>query len=376
MIRVLHLVWGLEVGGKEQFLWQLAQGLPRDRIETHVWSLRCKGPFYERLKAAGHPVEFIGKHPGIDFLMMKRLAVAIQKFGPDVVHVHELTSMIATLANPFLRPSCPVVVTLHGGHRGLSCVKRTLNKYLLRRASAVAAVSREMAEDTSARVGSGVRVLFIPYGVDTRRYADMSSRRNAGRRELGFADEDRVAIMVARLTRPKRQDLFVRAAAMICEKVPNARFVLVGDGPLRSGLERLAAEAGLSGRVVFTGERADVADLLAASDVGVLSTDREGLPFAVLEYMAAGLPVIASSVSGLPEMVADTTTGFLVPRGDVASLVDRLETLLEDRALSGRMGAAGRDVVDRTYALDVMCRTYGALYEEMSGVDRLGDRVK
>jgi glycosyltransferase involved in cell wall biosynthesis len=158
----------------------------------------------------------------------------------------------------------------------------------------------------------------------------------------------------------------IRAVAEVRQTQPQVRLVFVGDGPLRVNLEALVFELGLSDRVHFTGQRADVARLLGAFDIFVLPSLREALPIAVIEAMAVRLPVVAGRIGGIPEVVEDGTTGCLVPPGDGAALAAVLERLVADPALVARLGAAGQARVQSQFTVEQMVRRVEHLYDELT----------
>jgi glycosyltransferase involved in cell wall biosynthesis len=187
------------------------------------------------------------------------------------------------------------------------------------------------------------------------------------RAELGVAPDAALIGAVGRLTADKGgQDVLIRAVGRVRETCPQVRLVMVGDGPLRPGLEQLTAQLGLTGTVIFTGLRSDVPRLLGALDVFVLPSEREALPVAVLEAMAAGLPLVATRVGGIPEVVEDGATGFLVPPGDVAAMHCVLERLTGDPALAARLGAAGQAHVQAHFTVQQMVRQVERLYDQLA----------
>ncbi len=154
----------------------------------------------------------------------------------------------------------------------------------------------------------------------------------------------------------KRLDRWLEAAAAVRQSVPDVHFLLVGDGPVRPELERLAGSLGISDRVHFAGLTDDVPPYLAAMDIYLMSSEFEGLPLALLEAMAAGLPVAATAVGGIPEVIDSDAAGMLVEPGDVAGLAAATVRLLEDRAVAGSIGATGRELVEEKFGVERMAR--------------------
>jgi len=158
---------------------------------------------------------------------------------------------------------------------------------------------------------------------------------------------------------------FLRAAAKLASRIPSIEFVLVGDGPLRSGLEELTSSLGLGARVRFLGERHDMAAILASIDISVLFSVSESMPNVVLEGMAAGVPVVASRVGGNPEVVQDGATGLLVKQGDEEELVEALATLVERPDLRIEYGQRGKKLAQEKFRMDRIACQYEELYNSL-----------
>ena len=168
--------------------------------------------------------------------------------------------------------------------------------------------------------------------------------------------------MVARMNDPaKRHDVFLKAAAKVASKESKVEFVLVGDGPLRSSLEAMAANLGLQDRVIFLGDRRDISAVLASSDISVLSSDSESLSNAIMESMAAGLPVIACRVGGNEELIRDGENGFLVSAGNDDQIAERIEMLVRDHEQRRSLGATARRDA-QSFTVDRVCGEYAGLY--------------
>ncbi len=168
--------------------------------------------------------------------------------------------------------------------------------------------------------------------------------------------------MVACLREEKRIDVLINAAPQILARFPDAHFLIAGDGTCRESLVALAGQLGITDRVTFLGHRDDVPAVLAQADMFVLPSRSEALPNSVIEAMASGLPVVASRVGGIPELVDDGKTGYLVPPGDPNALADALARLLEDPRRSAELGRAGRIKIEQNYSFDRMVEQMETLY--------------
>ncbi len=177
--------------------------------------------------------------------------------------------------------------------------------------------------------------------------------------------------IVANFDRPvKRVDLFIDAAKRVLDAGENVRFVLIGDGHLRPQLVRRAEKLGISARVHFLGAVGDPASYIATLSVGVLCSDSEGLSNAILEYMAAGVPVVASNVGGNPELIQEGVTGLLVPRADSEALAEAIVRLLRDNALARTLSTAAKARVRREYSLEQFARNHERVYEQITECGR------
>jgi glycosyltransferase involved in cell wall biosynthesis len=233
----------------------------------------------------------------------------------------------------------------------------------------VIAVSRHLAGTIQSRIGNAVAVRIVPYGLDLNRFQG-SADRAALRRALDLTPDQPVAIMVARLEAPKDYPLLIAAAQLVCRAVPDCVFLAVGDGSQRAALAAMAEQAGLGRSVRFLGARSDVPELLQLADIGVLTSRREGLPLAILEYMASGKPVVASAVGGVGEMVHDGLEGYLLRSARAEECAGRILQLLRDPAQARAMGARGRALVERQFSLSTMVQTYSALYHHLAATNR------
>jgi glycosyltransferase involved in cell wall biosynthesis len=209
------------------------------------------------------------------------------------------------------------------------------------------------------------KVLVIPYGVNLKLYRP--GRNLELRKKIGLPVEARVVGVVARLHPQKGHRYLIEAAQTIVRAHPKVRFVLVGDGELRGELEQMVLQSNLAEHFLFLGFRDDVRDLLQIFDLFVLPSLYEGLPNVILEAMASGLPVVATSVDGTKELIVDNETGFLVPPKDSAALAEKIGLLLADKERSAIFGLKGRQRVEAHYSLELEVKSFQNLYEKYTG---------
>lgn len=364
MIRVAQVIWSLGLGGAEQVVIRLAAGLERRRFAPLICCLDEPGPFAPQAEAAGVEVVAFDKRGPVDVRAAWRLARLLRSRRVDVVHTHlwggSFWGRLAALA-----ARVPAIVTTeHNVDTWKRAYHLALDRALAPATTCLVAVSPAVREFYEARgVGRG-RWRVVYNGVDTS--AVPPRGRRPAFRELGIGADERVVALVGRLVPAKAPEVFLQAMAIAAARVPALRGLVVGDGPLRGDLEAEARGLGLERRVVFAGVRRDVPALLAGLDALVFTSLREGLSMAMLEAMAAGVPVIATPVGGTPELITHGVTGLLVPPGQPESLADALVALLGDAALAAAIRHAARGCVEGRFSLKAMTEAHESLYEEAS----------
>jgi glycosyltransferase involved in cell wall biosynthesis len=268
----------------------------------------------------------------IDPTLFLGMVGLIRRESPQIVHTHLFKSDFhGRLASRVA--GVPVVVsTLHSIDRwaqGRSF--GGLYGWTARFADRLIAVSEDVRRFHATYTGvPEEKFVTIENGVDIRRFAGFESAGQAVRKEFEFDNAAVVFGVVGRLTPPKDHSTFLKAAALILQKAPQARFLIVGEGPLQKDLQLQAQKFGLGNTLAFTGLRKDIPAVLAALDVLVFSSLWEGLPVSLLEGMAAARPVVATTVGGIPEVVLPDQSAFLVPAGDAVALAEACLRLVSD----------------------------------------------
>jgi glycosyltransferase involved in cell wall biosynthesis len=362
LIRVAQVIWSLGLGGAEQVVIRLAASLDRRRFEPFVCCLDRPGPFAPQAEAAGLEVVALDKRGPLDARAAWRLARLLRSRRVDVVHTHlwgaNLWGRLAALG-----ARIPVIVTTeHNVDTWKRAHHLAIDRALAPVTTHLVAVSQQVLEFYETRgVGRG-RFRVVHNGVDTS--AAPRRGRGAAFLGLGLGTDDPVVGLVGRLVPAKAPEVFLRALALAAARVPGLRGLVVGDGPLRPQVEAEARRLGLGSRVAFAGVRQDVSDLLPGLDALVFSSLREGLSMAMLEAMAAGVPVVATDVGGTPELIVHGVTGLLVPPGRPDRLCDALVELLEDAAAGDAIRQAARRCADEHFSLAKMTAAHEALYGE------------
>jgi glycosyltransferase involved in cell wall biosynthesis len=360
-VRVLHVLNTLQTGGAEYLVLNLARAIDRERFQLSACSLDGDGEVGEELRRLGVPTFTVQRRSGLDATLVPRLAALVRREGVRVVHTHNVAPWLyagiaARLAGAAL---------CHTEHSSLFPEQRALRhaeRALGLVSKAVICDGEDVRRQLVDEQGLSPRnVITIHNGVDTELYGRPRDAATA-RQALGLAPDAPVVGTVARLQPVKDQSSLLAAFAAVAMALPQARLVVVGDGPQRPILQAQAMTPGLVGRVLFLGRRADVAEILPAFDVFALSSVSEGLPLTLLEAMAAGLPCVSTAVGAVPEAVVPESTGLLVPARDSRALASAMLRLLRDPGLARAMGQAGQKRARELFDLKVMTRRYQDLY--------------
>lgn len=364
-VRVCFLIDQLAVGGTEIQLLALIRKLDRTRIQPYLVLLDGENPASRGLEPADCPVFRFGLRRlrgwrGLQatcqlarLLRRERIDV-LQLYLPNVLYLGVLAGNLAGV-------KC-IVRTRNNNNYWMTPVHRHLG-WLLNRFVTVTlcnseAASRAVLADERPRPDT---VIVIENGVDLERFAHITpvqeGRDPTRPRRVG---------MVANLRPVKGVDVFVRAAALVARSHPGVIFDVAGEGPRRLDLERLVADLGLAGRFVLRGKVDDIPGYLADLDVAVLSSRAEGMPNAVLESMAAGRPVVATAVGGVPRLIEQGIHGMIVPPEDPEALGEAVRFLLDNPELAARIGANARLKVQGAFGREAMVRRMEDFYQGLT----------
>lgn len=290
------------------------------------------------------------------------LARAVRRFSPDVIHAQNVKSSVAARGSALLNlhRAPPVLTTFHG----VLPAEYGRAAKLLRTATQVACVSADLLGNLTANGFPKRRATLIRNAI-----TPASRLQDADRAilddELEITGAPVIAV-VGRLVAQKAHERFIVAARQVADRVPEARFLIVGDGPRRAEIEALAATAGLSSRVRFTGVRSDAREIIARADIVAFSSDWEGLSIAALEALAAGTPVVSTDVQGMRGLL-ESGGGAIVPLDDGTALGERIVGLLHSESDRRTMGSTGRTLIAHDYSIDRMVANYEEVYTRLSG---------
>lgn len=360
-IRVLEALATLRRAGAEQVAVALACGLPAARFETGVVTLydAFPGGLDSVLEERGVPVWRLGKRRGLDPRMWPRLARVLREYRPDVIHTHSYVLRYALPAWAFTRRGV-VVHTVHNvAEKEVDAFGRVIHRMAFRAGVRPVAVSGEVARSFRA-VYRFEPAAVIPNGVAMPGAVEPGARE-AWRTAHGFAPGDLVVASVGRFDPQKNPLGLIAAFARAAAGRTAMRLAMAGEGSLLEASRALAGKLGA--RVSFLGLLGCVPDMLASCDLFLLASHWEGAPMAVIEAMAAGLPVVATAVGGLPELVVDGVTGLLTPPGDEAALAGALAEMTDRPDKRRRFGAEARVRAAR-FDVGAMVESYAAFFEE------------
>jgi L-malate glycosyltransferase len=368
-IRLLNMLTSFQIGGTERQVVNLALGFDPSRFDLHLACLRNRGELLEEvaLLPVPRPVFDIGRLYGPKTLWQAiRLAVYIRRNRIQIVHTYGFYPNVFAIPAARLFGAPIVVASIRDRGDILTPAQRWIQKWVCRFADCVL-VNAEAIRDTLIEQGFRPdNIVVIRNGIRLSTFGK-KEKGAALRRELGLPPSAPLVVVSSRLNRMKGVEYFLDAASMLAPRFPEVRFLIVGDGGGRKELEDRAGNLGLAKRVIFTGFRSDVPDLIPEAAVSVLPSLSEGLSNSLLESMASGVPVIAARVGGNPEIVEHEVSGLLVPTRDSAALADAIGSLLQDPQLAASMGEAGRRRVAELFSMERSLSEVERFYERLLG---------
>lgn len=375
-LRIVTVLDSLWVGGAERLAVQVAKSIDPARFESVVWVTRGIEHSRNRmlqaeLNEAGIPLHVLERNSRNDLLAWRRFASFIRRRRTDVIHAHGFGSNFWSTVVGRAAGAPVVVAHEHSWSFEGEPLRRFLDREVIARGADIfVAVS---AEDRRRMIEieriDPERIRVIPNGIAPPQPSGLDIRT-----ELSIPAEAPVVTIVSMLRPEKAVEVLVEASLLLRKEFPDLRVLVLGLAPKASRLPEFSSRLGLDGTVLFLGLRRDVADVLEATDATVMCSDREGTPLAVVEYMAAAKPVVATRVGGLPDLIRDGENGFLVPPRDPPALADALAKLLRDRELRVQMGERGRERQRAEFDHDTMIEKIEELYEELFARSRRGRR--
>lgn len=371
-LKVVHVHKIAGVSGSEKHMLLLLSALDRAAFEPHVLMLAGRAAddagFADRLQRGGVRVDRLEIRGHVDPILVARLVAWFRRERPDIVHTHLIHADVHAIPAARLAGVPVVISTKHNDDRFRRySIFVSLERWLGARVDRTIAISEALRQFilTSTRQDAA-RVVTVRYGydpsVDARPEVDAPSPIPPGRR---------IVLAVGRLVDQKGHDVLVAAFRRVRARIPDAHLVIVGGGPRRPRLEAQARRLGLADAVTLTGHRQDTRALMRSAAVLAHPSRWEGFGLVLLEAMAERLPIVATRVSAIPEIVAHGSTGVLVAIDDDAALADALIGLLAAPTDARRMGEAGRARLDREFSLERMTRATEEIYRTLSAERRM-----
>jgi len=367
-IRVLHLRKSEGFYGAEKIILSLVEEIDSSIFETTIGCLNdvrkpCLDLAFEA-RQGNINTEVITCRSRFDLQTILKIISIVRRKKIDILHCHGFKADIyGWFAARWT--DCYLMTTKHGWTHANRLVRlwEWMDLIFLRSFDKIVAVSDQIAQELLKKHISQDRIHRIPNG--TPIYDNNKLDQSSLRKEMGFKREDRIVGIVGRLSIEKGHRFFLEAAKSILNKFPSTKFLIVGEGNLYAELKNQAFSLGLKENVFFTGFRKDVALLYRTMDVVVSSSLREGIPMTILESMAVGKPVVATSVGGVTKLVQNNRTGFLIPPRDADAIAKKVIKMLGDKKLMKNMGHEGKKFVRDHFSSKKMAEAYSVLYRDI-----------
>jgi len=376
-INILYVVTQLELGGAQKQLLSLIRQIDRDRYNLFLFTAQDGLLMEEALSLSDltlHRSKYIKRSidPLKDLLALIEIVRFIKKNKIDVVHTHSSKAGVLGRWAGALARAKIIIHTVHGW--SFNDFQNPFVRKLYQRLERISAKftdkivvvsNHDRQKGLDSRIGSDRQYFLLRYGIDR---AQFGSKDSSIRKELGISEDALVVGTIACFKPQKALEDFVQLASLARQVLPQARFLMVGDGVLRQKIERLIAEFNLGPQFILVGWRRDIPRILSAMDVFVLTSLWEGLPIAVLEAMASQVPVVATHTGGISEVIAEGKTGFLVPCHDMPSMLKKVRILLEDASLKSRIICDAKKCVDEKFDTKTLVRAYEDLYQKLTEI--------
>ena len=358
---ICRVITRLPVGGIERRLVAVLPRLNTPPFSVRLACLHERGALADELEAAGVPVDLVKLRSRLSPTGLRSLAAYFRQHRIDLVHAHMYRSNTpATIAGRLAGIKC-VLAQVHNTGTWETLRQRLMDRLLNHFRTGMIAVSRRVQDDVCHQFGCPPEFVHLLYnGVDVAPFRDAPVDL-ALKQELGVKPGEVAAVVVARLHPQKNHALLLKSIQQLGEKADKLKVILVGDGSHESELRKLAEELEVASRVIFVGQRDDVARFYKFADFSILPSLKEGFSNTVIESMIVGCPVIATDVGGNREAIVDGETGLIVPSGDQAALARAIQELLENPARCRKMSQAA-SLRGEIFSLEAMLEATRSLY--------------
>ena len=378
-LNVLYVITKLELGGAQEIALYTLQNLNRKKYNLFL-AVNDKGILVEKVKKLRKVKTFFlpalirSISPLKDISALIKLFRLCRKEKIDIIHTH--SSKAGILGRWAARAArVPIIThTIHGWgfHPGQNSWKRRLfiflEKVTAKITDTLIAVSRASIEaGIENRIGQRKKYALIRAGIKPFLFQNVATDIGVMKKELGLREEGKIVGMVA-CFKPQKAPLdFITVASRVMKEKPDTQFLLIGDGELRPAVEKIIKELNLEKKVILTGWRKDIPQILKVIDVLALTSRWEGLPRVFPEAMASGLPIVANNVDGASEAIEEGMNGFLISVGDIRGMAEKIINLLDKPEMAEEMGRKGKEKVFPEFDIDLMVEKIDNLYQELAG---------
>lgn len=362
-IKLMYVVQNLSPGGLEKLVVELAKRVNRDIFQPSVCCLLPPGPIelYKELAEEAVKVTYMHKKEGLNYALFPRLFRLFKQERIDLIHSHSSTANFYSSVAAWMAGIKNVINTEHGGIYFETNRKKLINRFLPLLNKKMVCVSESLRKDLEEMKLAKDKLMVIPNGIDFDSFgADVDL--DAKRKELGLNRQDFVVSTVGRLEKVKNQRLLLNSADKVLAEIPEAKFLIVGAGSLREELEEYAVSLDMGNKVIFLEHRQDVAQILSISNCFVNCSNSETFGLSIIEAMFSGVPVIATEVGGVKEIIQDNETGILIPKEDKQALIEAILRIKEDAVFSKKLTANAKEKVKANYSIERMVNDYESLY--------------
>ena len=359
----MQVTFGMSIGGMERVIMELCRYVDPSRYKLSICCISKRGPLADIMEAEGVPVYFCQNQSKIGkYLRGFELAGVFADQNVDLLHTHHMPAFIDSTVGAQIARVPILINTDHCKQYPIEKHWQVLENTAARFADTIVAVSQHTRNDLIQyqRIApEKIQVIYNGIDIKMRR----QEKADDLRRELGLEHDAIVFGTAARLEHQKGLDLLIDAAPLVLQRMPKARFLIVGGGSLEQELRQRAAALGLERQVIVTGYRTDAVDLMQTFDCFVQTSHFEGMPMALLEAMALSKPIVATAVGGVPEVVEDGVCATLISSRSPQDLTDALVGATADPVVRQRIGDAGRQRYERNFTAASMVSQYERLYE-------------
>ena len=360
-INLALILNNFDVGGLEKVVLDLANNLNQDIFRIHVICIDGEGKLFQKLSTKKIRTLVLKKKPGIDISIIRKLMMYFRENRITLIHAHNIAPLVyGGIAAKLLHPNIPVIYSEHNQVYRLTKWGRAKFKFYLRYSDHIVTVSKRLREfyRTDLGISRDINVLYNGINPEIYKFTKSSDLRA----QIGVADDDFVVGTAVVLSKQKGIPYLLEAAKSLANEHPDIKIVIAGDGPDHLKLEELCRTSGVSGTVRFLGYRDDIPKLLSSFDVYILPSLWEGLPLALIESLAVGIPAIATDVGGNSEIIEHGINGLIVPANSAKALADAITQMYNQRESLSHFRELNIAKFNSTFSLASMISSHERFY--------------